>query len=277
MNKKPTITFVGAGAIAEAIISGLVGKGVMDPSQIIVTNRSNEKRLRALCQTYQVRSEEHPSTGVRGADIIVLAFKPSDVTDAIHSIKDQTDPSQVFVSVVAGVPTDTITRLLGHAAPIIRTMPNTGAAVGASATALSLGVHATGRHLEIACSLLKTIGRVTIVEEKDLDAVTGLSGSGPAYIYYLVEAMETAAEHIGLNPVVAKELILQTIIGAALTLRASPEDPACHYRRVMSPGGTTEAGFAVLEDYRFQEAVAACIERATERSREMGAVFEHVR
>lgn len=270
METKQNIVFVGAGSMAEAMISGMLQKELFLPSQISVMNRSNQERLENLKHTYQVCITNSKQTAIENADIIILAMKPKDIVSGVLSIKDFVTEEQLVISVLAGVSTITITELLGKEVPVVRAMPNTSATIGKSATALSVGAYAKHQHLLLTQKLFETIGIVTTVEEKELHAVTGLSGSGPAYVYYLVESMEKAADEIGLEKEIAKELILQTIIGAAEMLKKSPKQPATLRREVTSPGGTTEAGIKILEDYRYQEAMISCIKRATGRSVELG-------
>jgi pyrroline-5-carboxylate reductase len=217
-----------------------------------------------------VRIETNKEKAVKEADIVIFAMKPKDATEGITSVAPAIDEHQLIISVLAGVATETIVSLIGKNVAVVRAMPNTSAAIGHSATALALGRYANEKHLSVAKELFRTVGIVTVVPEEDLHAVTALSGSGPAYVYYLVEAMEKTANEIGLDRSVAKELILQTIIGAAQMLKATNKHPCTLRKEVTSPGGTTEAGIEVLERYRYQEAVIACIKRATKRSEELG-------
>ncbi|MEH7222876.1 pyrroline-5-carboxylate reductase ProI [Bacillus sp. JJ1566] len=270
MEMKQNIVFVGAGSMAEAMISGMLQKELFLPRQISVMNRSNQARLEELNKTYGVTISQNKQETIENAGIIILAIKPKDVAEAVLAMKDYVNENQLIISVLAGVATTTITDLLSKEVAVVRAMPNTSATIGKSATALSIGGYANENHLLIARQLFETIGIVTTVAEKDLHAVTGLSGSGPAYVYYLVEAMEKAADDIGLEKEIAKELILQTIIGAAEMLKSSPKQPATLRKEVTSPGGTTEAGLKVLEQYNYQQAMVSCIKRATVRSAELG-------
>ncbi|MCC3358745.1 pyrroline-5-carboxylate reductase ProI [Bacillus sp. REN16] len=270
MEKKQSIAFIGAGSMAEAMISGMVQKELFQPSQISVMNRSNHTRLEELNNTYGVTISQNKQETLENAGIIILAIKPKDVAEAVLEIKEFVSEKQLIISVLAGVATTTITDLLNKEVAVVRAMPNTSATIGKSATALSIGRYANENHLQIARQLFETIGIVTTVSENDLHAVTGLSGSGPAYVYYLVEAMEKAADDIGLEKSIAKELILQTIIGAAEMLKSSPKQPAALRKEVTSPGGTTEAGLKVLEQFNYQQAMVSCIKRATARSAELG-------
>jgi pyrroline-5-carboxylate reductase len=264
-----TIAFIGAGSMAEALIAGMT-KTLYKPEQIIVTNRSNKERLEYIQNTYHVRAETDKEKAVKEADIIILAMKPKDVVEGITSIAPAIGKHQLIISVLAGVATETIISLIEKNVAVVRAMPNTSAAIGQSATALALGRYANDKHLAIAKDLFRTVGAVTVVSEEDLHAVTALSGSGPAYIYYMVEAMEKAAQEIGLEQSIAKDLILQTIIGAAEMLKSSEKHPSTLRKEVTSPGGTTEAGIKVLEDYHYQEAMISCIKQATKRSQELG-------
>ncbi|WP_010284480.1 pyrroline-5-carboxylate reductase ProI [Bacillus timonensis] len=270
MEIKQNIVFVGAGSMAEAMISGMLQKELFLPRQISVMNHSNQERLKNLNKSYGVTTTQNKQEAIKNAGIIILAIKPKDVAEAVLAIKNEVNENQLIISVLAGVATTTITDLLNKEVPIVRAMPNTSATIGKSATALAVGMYANENHLMIARQLFETIGIVTTVAEKDLHAVTGLSGSGPAYVYYLVEAMEKAADDIGLEKEIAKELILQTIIGAAEMLKSSPKQPATLRKEVTSPGGTTEAGIKVLEQFNYQQAIVSCIKRATIRSAELG-------
>lgn len=263
-----TICFLGAGSMAEAMISGLVDKKLLPAKQIYAINRSGS-RVQELAERYGIATPTKEEA-ISKADIIILAVKPKDIAEAIISIRPLTSSRQLFISVLAGTSTNYITNLLGHSAAVIRTMPNTSAAVGFSATALAPGAHATDTDMEVALQIFKAIGIVETVKEEALHAVTGLSGSGPAYVYYLVEAMEQAGREIGLEGDVARRLILQTIIGAAHMLRDRGEEPATLRKQVTSPGGTTAAGIAVLEKCGFQDAMLVCIKQAVARSEEMG-------
>lgn len=264
------IAFLGGGAMAEGIIAGIISRGIVNPNQITVSNKKNKDRLLFLEDNYGVITTPSKQDLVTNADIILLAMKPNDVFEAIQSIKPYISLDQLVISVIAGISTDSISHMLGSKNPIIRSMPNTSAAVGQSATALTFGEYATEIHMDIALQLFKTIGIVTIHEEKELHAVTALSGSGPAYIYYLVEAMQNAAVESGLDQEVAKTLILQTIYGATEMLKQTNKTPERLRIEVTSPGGTTEAGLSVLKSHNYKETISECIKQATKRSHELG-------
>ncbi|PLT34788.1 pyrroline-5-carboxylate reductase [Bacillus sp. V5-8f] len=264
------IAFIGAGSMAEAIISGMVAKDIVKPKEIYITNRSDKDRLAFLQSRYGVSISESLETLLKDADIVFLAVKPKDILGAMEAAKPFISEQMLLISVAAGVHTASLEGLISKKVSIIRAMPNTSAAVGESATAIAGNQHASEHDLDLAQELFETIGTVTTVKEDQLDAVTGLSGSGPAYIYYLVEAMEKSSLTIGLDAETAKQLIIQTLIGAAAMLSQSDKSPAVLRKEVTSPGGTTEAGLNVLEDSGVQAAVISCIQEAAMQSKKLG-------
>ncbi|PLS15351.1 pyrroline-5-carboxylate reductase [Bacillus sp. M6-12] len=264
------IAFIGGGSMAEAMLSGIIAKGLVGRSQIFVTNRSDQNRLSYLSNLYGITASSNLEKTIKGADIVVLAVKPKDVAAAMTAAGTYLREGMLLVSVAAGVDVQSLEALAGKKLPIIRAMPNTSAAVGKSATALAVNEYAEKAHLNKAQEMFETIGLTAVVKEEQLNAVTGLSGSGPAYIYYLAEAMEKSAEEIGLEKETAKQLIIQTIIGAADMLSQSAKTPEALRREVTSPGGTTEAGIKVLETHHVKEALIACIVKATEQANNLG-------
>ncbi|CUB52349.1 MULTISPECIES: pyrroline-5-carboxylate reductase ProI [Bacillus cereus group] len=270
------ISFLGAGSIAEAIIGGLLHANVVKGEQITVSNRSNETRLQELHQKYSVKGTHNKKELLTDTNILFLAMKPKDVAEALIPFKEYIHHNVLIISLLAGVSTHSIRNLLQKDVPIIRAMPNTSAAILKSATAISPSKHATAEHIQTAIALFETIGLVSVVEEEDMHAVTALSGSGPAYIYYVVEAMEEAAKKIGLKEDVAKSLILQTMIGAAEMLKASEKHPSILRKEITSPGGTTEAGIEVLQEHKFQQALISCITQAAQRSHNLGKTLEQL-
>lgn len=270
------ISFLGAGSIAEAIIGGLLHANVVKGEQITVSNRSNETRLQELHNKYGVKGTHNKKELLTNTNILFLAMKPKDVAEALTPFKEDIHNNLLIISLLAGVSTHSIRNLLQKDVPIIRAMPNTSAAILKSATAISPSKHATKEHIQTAIALFETIGLVSVVEEEDMHAVTALSGSGPAYIYYVVEAMEEAAKEIGLKEDVAKSLILQTMIGAAEMLKASEKHPSILRKEITSPGGTTEAGIEILQEHKFQQALISCITQAAQRSHNLGKTLEQL-
>jgi pyrroline-5-carboxylate reductase len=267
------IGFLGAGSIVEAMLSGILKKRLVHSDRILVTNRSNRQRLHQLQDRFGVRISADKAEMIRQADVLLLAMKPKDAAEACRSIRGLVRPEHVVISVIAGVSMERIGEWLGVNCPIIRTMPNTSSAVGLSATGIAANRYAVEEHLQLATQLFESIGSVYAVSEEELDIVTGLSGSGPAYIYYLVEAMEGAGAKAGLSREMARQLTVQTLLGAAQMLLHSSEEPSLLRQKVTSPGGTTQAGLEVLESYRFQQAVTSAVLRAAERARELGAQY----
>lgn len=268
-NKK--ICFLGAGSMAEAMLAGVVANQLVAPSNITALNRGNRTRIEDLIAQYGI-GDIDKEVAIKEADVIILAVKPKDIDAAILEIKDWTHSGQLIISVLAGISTDYLSSLFGHQAPVVRAMPNTSATIGLSATGMAPGKTANEESLAIAGEIFAAIGIVETVEEEEIHAVTGLSGSGPAYVYYLVEAMEKAGADVGLNPEVSRRLILQTILGSVEMLKQGQESAESLRRKVTSPNGTTAAGIETLDKYNFEEAIRACIRRATERSRELGVL-----
>jgi pyrroline-5-carboxylate reductase len=264
------LVFVGAGSMAEAMISGIGANGLLPGDQIWVTNKQDANRLNTLEQRYGVKTTYDYDELFSDVDAVVLAMKPKDAAAAIEDIKFYLAEGMLVISVLAGVSIEAIEAASGKSLAVARAMPNTSAAIGKSATALAVNEHVTGMQKMLVKELFNTVGLTAIVAECQLDAVTGLSGSGPAYIYYLVEAMEKSAAEIGLEKHTAKQLIIQTLLGAAEMLTKSDKEPAQLRFDVTSPGGTTEAGISILEQHGVQSAFISCIKEATAQSKRLG-------
>ncbi|MEH7111814.1 pyrroline-5-carboxylate reductase [Neobacillus niacini] len=267
------LAIIGAGSMAEALISGILENSLMERKNIWVTNNSNAERLQKLQERYGVSTTYDLNELLAGADMVILSMKPKDVATAIQYIRDYLTEQMLVVSVLAGVSMSTIETLARLPIAIVRAMPNTSAAVGKSATAVAVNERVTPQQIEVMKNLFGTVGLTTFVEEEQLDAVTGLSGSGPAYIYYLIEAMEKSAVEVGLDKEMASELIVQTLIGAAEMVKNSTKTSEQLRKDVTSPGGTTEAGVKVLEEHQVQQAFISCIKAATAQSKKMGAAL----
>ena len=267
------ICFVGAGSIAEAILRGLIGRGMADPQRISVLNRQNAARLDYLAETYRIRTSVDPvekEKFVREADIVILAMKPKDAGESLRTIRGLLNDAQLIVSVVAGLSTETIRKLLGFPAKIARTMPNTSSTIGEGATGVAFTDNVEPERRELALELFRAVGIVFPVEEQKLDIVTGVSGSGPAYVYYLMEAMIAAGVAGGLPEDVARKLTVQTVLGAARMVETTGEMPEQLRRNVTSPNGTTQAAIETLDRFQFREGVTRAVLRAAERAREIG-------
>lgn len=273
--QKKTIGFIGAGSMAEAMVRGLVATG-FPPGQLWLTNRSRRERLFQLRENWGVEISFEKAEVVKRADILVLAVKPKDMFEVLQEIGGLVRQEQLVLSVAAGITSAFIESFLTAHVPVIRAMPNTSTVVLESATALALGKWAGPREEALARSIFGAVGQVLVVPEKDLDAVTGLSGSGPAYVYRMIEAMVEAGTRVGLDKTVARELVVQTVLGAAKMLRETGEDPALLRQRVASPGGTTVAGLEALEERGFPAAILAAVQKATHRAGEIAATYSTI-
>jgi pyrroline-5-carboxylate reductase len=262
------LAILGGGKIGEALLSGLL-RGEYTPADIVVVEKHPE-RAGQLVATHGVKA-----VGVgEAADFaatIVLAVKPQDIDTLLTELAAKVTSRHLVVSVAAGITTAHIEARLPEGVAVVRCMPNTPALVEQAMTAVSAGAHADEAHLAIAEALLSAVGRVVRVPETQLDAVTALSGSGPAYFFYLVEAMIDAGILLGLPRTLATELIVQSAIGSAVMLRDSGEHPVQLREAVTSPGGTTIAAIRELEVHGVRAALLAAIEAACNRSRELGA------
>ncbi|MBW5446580.1 pyrroline-5-carboxylate reductase [Cohnella sp. CFH 77786] len=259
--------------MAEAILRGLTEARLASPERITVMNRQNGDRLVELQRRYGVvpAVQDHAKQeALRNADVIVLGMKPKDSAGALRALAPLLRPGQLIVSAIAGLSIGTIGTLLGDGRAIVRTMPNTSSTIGLGATGISFSSEVSPAQRELALAMFGAVGINAVVEEPLIEAVNGVSGSGPAYVYYLMEAMIDAGMNLGLSPEAARELTVQTVLGAAEMVRQTGENPAELRRKVTSPGGTTQAAIETLERYRFQEGMNAAILRCAERAREMG-------
>ncbi|MDG5787711.1 pyrroline-5-carboxylate reductase [Evansella sp. AB-P1] len=269
--KQLQISFIGAGAMAEALISGWLKNNHLTGEQITVTNRSNDRRLNELKEFYGIQTTRSEKELIKEDTFIILACKPKDWKSAIQPYLSSFTKNTPIISVMAGVSTDAIEKEVEkEKIPVIRTMPNTSASVGASMTTIAFGKEVSSEIAKKVEGLFQGVGETAVIAEHQMDAATALTGSGPAYIYYLMEAMEMAAENMGIEPALAKKLVSQTLLGASIRVQDSDQQPAQLYKQIMSPGGTTEAGFQVLEANNVQQSLISCILRAWERSFELG-------
>jgi pyrroline-5-carboxylate reductase len=263
-----TVAVLGAGKMGEALMSGLLRSG-RPASELLFTER-HEDRAKALTEKYGIEAVSAAEAAKR-ADTIVVAVKPQEIGAVLDDLAAAASPDKLVVSIAAGITCATFEGRLAAGTPVVRVMPNTPALVDEGMSAISAGAHATEAHLTRAEALLSPVGKVLRVPESQIDAVTALSGSGPAYFFYLVEAMIEAGILLGLPRNVAAELIIQTAIGSAVMLRDSGEHPVQLREAVTSPGGTTIAAIRTLEDHGVRAALLAALEAARDRSRELAA------
>jgi pyrroline-5-carboxylate reductase len=264
------VGFIGGGNMATAMIKGFAAAGVCAPQQIIASDVDATKR-RQLQRSLKVVATADNAAVLRGAPVIILAVKPQIMDVVLTELRPLATPRHLFVSIAAGIPTSRIERGLGDGVRVVRVMPNTPALLGKGMAVAVRGRHASAADERLVIRLLRTVGQArAVAEEHLLDAVTGLSGSGPAYVYLFAEALIAGGVAAGLAPEVAEELAMQTITGAAAMLQESGETPQRLREMVTSPGGTTLAGLTELDRRGFVDAVSAAVVVATRRATELG-------
>lgn len=264
------IGFIGAGAMAEAMLAGILGQKLVMPEQIFVTNRSNQQRLQQLQQRYALPEAFMNRDEAFRADIVILATKPKDVPPLLEEWPSSHPERQLFISVAAGLSTERIEQCFSNPVAVVRAMPNTSSQVGESATAICQGSIAAEQDVAIAEQIFSAMGKVVQVREQQIDAVTGLSGSGPAYLYYIAEALEQAGVEAGLSAEEARLLTVQTFVGAAKMLSSSGKDAKTLRQEVTSPNGTTMAGLEQLAQGNVATFIGKAVKAAKKRSIKMG-------
>lgn len=272
-----TIVFYGAGSMAEAIVRGMIARSVIASDNIIMLNRSSSERLAELRSRYGIRGSNDPEQKqdiLRNAQVIVLAMKPKDAAEALRGLAPLLSPDQLIVSVIAGLTIRTIQALLGTAQPVVRTMPNTSSTIGLGATGIAFSKEVDDSGRRLALNIFESVGITSVIDEERMEILTGISGSGPAYIYYMMEAMIAAGIRGGLSPEQSSELTVQSVLGAARMVQQTGEKPAALRKKVTSPNGSTQAAIEALEQGDFFETVITAVNRCAERSREMGAAVE---
>lgn len=268
-----SIVFYGAGSMAEAILRGLVEAKLTAPANITVLNRSNAERLRELSERYGVVpaiEDNRKLEALKNADVVFLGMKPKDAAAALRSLRPLLRPEQLLVSVIAGLSIATMHQLLERPQPIVRTMPNTSSTIGLGATGISFSETVDEAQRAASLAMFDAVGMSVVVEEPLIEAVTGVSGSGPAYVYFLMEAMIDAGVQLGLSREAAVALTVQTVRGAGEMVKLTGEEPGELRRKVTSPNGSTFAALEVMRQFDFQEGMNKAILRCAERAREMG-------
>jgi pyrroline-5-carboxylate reductase len=263
------IAILGAGKMGEALVSGLLRAGVVSPDEIVAAARRTD-RGEQLRDAYGI-DVLSASQAAAKAQTLVIAVKPQDMDALLAEISPVVTPDQLVISVAAGITTAFIGRRLSGDIPVVRVMSNTPVLVDEAMSVISPGPHATEQHLRRAEELLRPVGKVLRIPESQQDAATALSGSGPAYVYFLVEAMVDAGILLGMPRQTALEMVKQAVYGAATMLRDSGEHPVLLREAVTSPGGTTINAIRELERHGVRAAVLAAIEAARDRGRELGA------
>jgi pyrroline-5-carboxylate reductase len=261
------VAIIGGGKMGEALLGGLVHAG-WSPSDLTVCEQHEERR-KTLADVYGVGCVADVSEAVAAAQTVVLAVKPQDFAAVLGELGAAIGPDTLILSIAAGIPTRFIESRVPAGVPVVRAMPNTPALLREGVSAIAPGSHATPEHLAAATEILQEVGRVVQLAEKHLDAVTGVSGTGPAYVFFLAESLIEAAVGVGLPRDVAIELSIQTILGAARMLRETGKHPVELREEVTSPGGTTVAAMRVLEREGVRSAFLDAVRAATERSHDL--------
>jgi pyrroline-5-carboxylate reductase len=267
--KGKRVGFLGSGNMGEALIRGLVRAGLVPPASIAASDVRRD-RLVQLEQQYGVRPMVDNTALVRESDVIVLAVKPQVMAAVLGEVSAVTDLTKLVISLAAGVPTATLRAHLPRAGRLIRVMPNTPALVLEGVTAIARGDGLHDGDLETAEELFGAVGRVVVLDEEAMDAVTGLSGSGPAYVAVVIESLADGGVKMGLDRATAMTLAAQTVLGSAKLILETGTHPGQLKDMVSSPGGTTIAGIAALEEGGVRRTFIGAVERATQRSRELG-------
>lgn len=272
------ICFFGAGSMAEAVARGLIARAVIAPNLITFLNRSDKARLEALTERYGTVGTNETSEkeeALRTSPIVILAMKPKDAAEALNQLGALVGPDTMVVSMIAGLSIATLRSLLGRPdQPVVRTMPNTSSSIGLGVTGISYSEGLSEQQRRTARVLFEAVGLVVETEENKIDNLTGISGSGPAYVYYMMEALIEAAKLGGLTDEQAREMTIQTVLGAAQMVRQTGEEPAELRRKVTSPNGATQAAIEKLDESDFYGAVVRAAQRCSERSAEMGRELE---
>jgi pyrroline-5-carboxylate reductase len=267
--KGRTIGFVGGGNMGEALIKGLLGASLVPASAIHATDVRLE-RLKELDRLYGIQVSSDNAELVRHADIVILAVKPQIMDAVLKEIAPAVTRKKLLISIAAGVSTAKIRAVLHKDARLIRVMPNTPALVLEGVTAIAKAEGLEPDDLDAASEIFRAVGRVVVLEETLLDAVTGLSGSGPAYVAVVIESLADGGVRMGLDRITAMTLATQTVLGAAKLLLETGLHPGALKDMVSSPGGTSIAGIAALEEGGIRTTFIKAVERATERSKELG-------
>ncbi len=263
------IVVIGTGVMGGALLKGLAAQGSEQAARLVAVD-IDEVRLKALHLELGIATDTSAQAAVADAEVVVLAVKPWVIPTVLTEIRATLPPEATLISIAAGVRLATLEEFLPPQTPVVRGMPNTPALIGAGITALAHGSSATEKHLQLASKVLGQLGSVVAVPENSLDAVTGLSGSGPAYVYLFIEALIDAGVREGLSRDVARKLTLETVIGSARLVKESGGHPAQLKDAVTTPGGTTIAALAALESGGFRGLVFDAVHRATEVSRLLG-------
>ena len=265
---KKKVAFLGAGKIGGILLQALLRDGLLLPSQTWATV-AHPERARTLKEKLKVHAGTDNVEAVKDADIIFLCVKPQVVADVVREIRAHVNRNQLLISVAASVPTEMIERGLEKEVPVVRAMPNTPCVLGAGMTGICKGRFAQKSHLDIATKFFEAVGRTVVVDEKHMDAVTGLSASGPAYIYIILESLAEAGVKVGLPRDVATLLATQTTLGAARVVLETGDHPALLKDAVTTPAGCTIDGIMELEEGKLRVTLIKAVVKAVQRAKEL--------
>jgi pyrroline-5-carboxylate reductase len=265
-----TLAIIGTGRIGEALLRGLLRSGWVEPRQVVCTDVSSS-RVEQLKRDHHVRATTDNREALEAADVVLIALKPQVLVRVISAVGDAFRPDQTVISVAAGITTATIQDAIPGEVPVVRVMTNTPVQVDEAMSVVSAGTHAKDRDLEVAEAILGHVGQVIRMDEEHLNAVTALSGSGPAYFFLLAEAMIDAGILLGLPRDISTQLIVQTMVGSAKMLRDTGKHPVELREMVTSPGGTTISAIRELESAKVRAAFLDAIEAARDRGDELAA------
>ncbi|MCK4850556.1 MAG: pyrroline-5-carboxylate reductase [Phycisphaerae bacterium] len=269
MSYKYKLGFIGAGNMAWAIACQVVQAGLYNSSEVIGSDIAAERR-QLFDEKLKAAATDDNRRVIEEAGTVILAVKPQQAPAVLEPLAGLVGSGQLIVSIMAGVSTATIEGILGADVAVVRVMPNLALSVGAGMTAICRGARASDKDVALVAKLFRACGQTVLVDEEQMHAVTAVSGSGPAYFFYFVEAMIKSAKEAGLSDEQAKLLAKQTCLGAARTLLARPEEPAELRRQVTSKGGTTEAALEVMDEAKLGEIIRQAVLAAAKRSAELG-------
>ena len=269
MLKGTRIAVIGGGKMGGALIQGMIAGGLVNAETVTVAD-TDEARLGELARDCKVLVTADNREAVRNAELILLAVKPQNMAEVLAGLTAAMFPSALVISIAAGISTAFIEERLGAGVRVVRVMPNMPALIGEGAAAIASGIHATEEDLRRTRHIFDAVGITVEVKEDLMDAVTGLSGSGPGYVFLIVEAFVDAGVRMGLSRETALKLIAQSLLGAAKLCLLGEKPPAELRAMVTSPGGTTFAGLKVMEEGKLREILMAAVEAATKRSAELG-------
>lgn len=265
------VVILGAGNMGSALLGGICRAKLVPQEHITITGLRPDY-LKPLAERWGVQWTTNNIEAVKTADVVIVCVKPQTVSAVMKELANHLEPPQLIITMAAGIPTQSISKWIRQHNPVVRVMPNIAALVDEAASAICLGQYAEDAHREIAAHIFKAVGRVVFVREEQMDAVTGLSGSGPAYIYMVIESLSDGGVKMGLPRDVSLQLAAQTVLGAARLIQETGVHPAVLRDQVMTPGGTTVAAIHDLESRGLRSMLISAVETATERSRTLSRI-----